>query len=262
MAAIERLALVHGLRGVRRWLPGRGSRHARALERVRQLPAYQVALWPDGWDFMMTEGLLVRETHEMAEARRWYAMAARNGVPRSGRLATPTARTMGLYGIGFPEPILDLVGRQFASEQAASVAVRLIAGEWVEQRRRMLAQNPIDVFALQQQTWCGSRHPPPIHSTDLCRLAHRLLELCATEGLLPPLDAEVDARVDTGYGLATWYCQVKVGLRQARSRYGSRLWREPIVETLELALIPWNRAVLRDGRAWRLLRVEVLIEDV
>lgn len=277
MVAIERLRRSKPLRLARGWLAARRGA-SKALDCVERLPLYQVALWPDGWEWTSGQTLIVRETHEMAEARRWYAMAARNGAHKSVRLSSTCSRTMRLYGVGVPAEILELVGRRFTSEQAASVAIRLIASNWVEQRRKMLARDPAHMLALQMRTWSGSCHGSLSGPAELRRLVLRLLGLCIAEGLLPlpetlgdhgmgqnasadsgeqpigPAAARADVRVDDGYGLATWHCRVTVVLDQDCPGPG------PIAEALQLALIPWNRTVLRDERPWRLLQVEVVGE--
>lgn len=284
MVAIERLRRSTPLRLARGWLEHRADA-SQALGRVERLPLYQIALWPDGWEWGRGQSLIVRETHEMAEARRWYAMAARNGAVVPGRPSPTRSRTMHLYGIGVPSEILGLVGRRFASEQAASVAIRLIASDWVEQRRRMLARDPARMLALQAQTWSGSCHGSLAEPAELCPLVLRLLDLCIAEGLLPAAEtlvdretwlnasgpnasgpvrtpsrepkkplAHADVRVDDGYGLTTWHCRVLVELDQSLARPITR----SIAEALELALIPWNRTVLRDDRPWRLLQIEVV----
>lgn len=268
MVAIERWRRSTSLRLARGLLAQRSGAAVHALHRIECLPLYQVALWPDGWELIDAETVLVRDTHEMAEARRWYAMAARNSAVRGGRLSATSARTMRLHGIGIPSPLLALVGRRFVSEQAASVAVRLVASDWVEQRRRMLIGDAARMLRLQSLTWCGSRYGSLLGPADLSRLVLRLLALCIEEGLLPMLRAEVDVaarrralachepitdvRVEDGYGLTTWHCRVRAGFD--RPSLG------PIAEILTLALIPWNRSVLRDERPWQLLQVEVVTE--
>jgi len=273
MVAIERLRRSKPLRLARGLLATRAGA-AQARRHVERLPLYQIALWPDGWELTGEGALLVRDTHEMAEARRWYAMAAQNGALEPGQLSSTSSRTMRLYGIGVPSALLALAGRRFASEQAASVAIRLVASDWLEQRRQMLARDPARMLALQSRTWCGSRHGSLIEPSELRRLLPRLLDLCVAEGLAPALALQADpvaharrgaetavghdrfteVRVDDGYGLTTWHCRIWVNLDQRSP--------ESIAEVLELALIPWNRAVLRDGRPWRLLQVEVATECV
>lgn len=56
---------------------------------VAALPVYQVALWPDGWVLGASGEVSVRDTHAMAEARRWHAQPGRHvGVTgRRGRAA-------------------------------------------------------------------------------------------------------------------------------------------------------------------------------
>ena len=64
---------------IRRALFSHFARGRRAAARlVAELPAYQVALWPDGWVLEPDGGVQVRDTHAMAEARRWYVLAGGN----------------------------------------------------------------------------------------------------------------------------------------------------------------------------------------
>ena len=103
-----------------------------AVAAVAGLPAYQVALWPDGWDLGEDGSVLVRDTHVMAEARRWYDLARRNGSQAD------LGPALAMHGLLIPPAILDLAWRRFPSEQVASVAVTLVAGDWVKQRRAQL----------------------------------------------------------------------------------------------------------------------------
>jgi hypothetical protein len=231
------------------WLR-RGAAHQRALQEVAALPLYQIALWPDGWERTGDGGVIVRDTHEIAEARRWYAMAARHGAAPRGSASSPAIKTMQLHGLGVPRSLIDLAGRRFASEQAASVAVRLVASEWLEQRRRMLAANPQRLLALRALTWSGSHHRPLQHRAAVERLVDELLERCIDEGLIPSTRFQVEARAQDGYGLDGWCCRVQSDLRQDR--------RAAVTDALRIALIPWNRQVVRDGKPWTLLSVLVV----
>lgn len=219
---------------------------------VASLPVYQVALWPDGWERTGEGAVVVRDTHEIAEARRWYAMAERNGVTRGARPPAPTSKAMRMHGIGVPRSLVDLVGCRFPTEQAASVAIRLIAGDWVEQRRRELCQHPRRMLALREQSWCGSRHRLTADGASLARLVRQLLDLCVVEGLIPARAFRIDVRADDGYGLAGWRCRVRAEL--------DRVLRAQVAEVLGLALIPWNRQVSRDGRPWPVVSIRVEIE--
>lgn len=232
-----------------RWLQRRAA-HQRALQAVAALPLYQIALWPDGWERTADGGVILRDTHETAEARRWYAMAARNGIDRSGRTSSPALKAMHLHGLDVPRSLVDLVGRRFATEHAASVAVRLVANEWLEQRRRMLAADPQRLLGLRAQSWSGSRHQSFRDGAAVEHLLAELLERCIDEELTPAMCFEVEVRAQDGYGLDGWCCRVWTDLGAER--------RAAVVDALRIALIPWNRQVVRDGRPWPLLSVLVL----
>lgn len=219
---------------------------------IAALPLYQVALWPDGWELTGDGGVIIRDTHEIAEARRWYTLAERNGAQRGWRASSvQTARTMQMHGVGVPRGLVDLVGRRFRTEQAASVAVRLIDAEWVDHRRRMLGQDSVGLCSLQAQLWSGSRHADVADGDRLSGLLQHLLSLCVAEGLIPRLAYRVNLRVDDGYGMRRWRCRViaDADLRPATA--------ESVAEVVAVALIPWNRQVIHDGKAWRILSVNV-----
>lgn len=231
-----------------RWLQRRAER-ARADRIVASLPLYQVALWPDGWEQTEDGGIVVRDTHEIAEARRWYEMAERNGAGHDRGRAPQAAKAMRLHGIGVPRSLVELSGRRFATEQAASVAMRLVANDWVEQRRRMLAADPHRLLGLRAQTWSGSRHQCFEDGAALQGLLRWLLDLCVAEDLVPCATFRLDVRADDGYGLKGWRCRVQIDLDEAR--------RNAVGETIRLALTPWNRQVSRDGKPWPLVSVRV-----
>jgi hypothetical protein len=204
-----------------------------AMKVVAGLPPYQVALWPDGWELEGDGSVTVRDTHAMAEARRWYALAARN------RCREDACRVMALHGVFVPRAIVDLAERRFACERIASVAVKLVAGDWVQQRRRQLLADPVAALQERSLGWSGSRHPRRLVGDDVKDVLGGLIDLCAAEGLIPPARYRIDVRADDGYGVAGFRCRIEVRLeRYARARVG---------EVLSTALIPWNRAVVRNG---------------
>ena len=237
--------------GARRWRLGRlADAHAAAMA-IAALPAYQVALWPDGWLLEADGSVCVRDTHEMAEARRWLQMAARN-AGGSGRRMMPdrdVARTMRLHGVFVPRAIIDLAGRRFASEQVASVALSLVARDWISERRRALHLAPGAALALRELAWSGSRHSDVPDADTACRLLRCVLGHCIDEGLVPRTGYQVGCRTDDGYGVRCCRCSVQVHIDADA--------RERLQDVLRIALIPWNRAVIRDGRAMPVLSVHV-----
>jgi hypothetical protein len=233
------------------WIRRRAA-PARAQLDVEALPLYQIAFWPDGWESAQDGSVVVRDTHETAEARRWYAMAERNRVGRgSTALPRQAERTMRMHRIGVPRGIVDLVGTRFRTEQAASVAVRLIAADWVDERRRMLSAEPAVSLTTRERLWSGSRHAEVRESEDVDLLVRRLISVCVAEGLIPRLEYGVEARLHDGYGLRRWSCQVTVRQGLARAQ------ADAIAALLSLALVPWNRGVSGDGKTWTLLSVRV-----
>lgn len=226
---------------------GAGREAARV---VAGLPAYQVALWPDGWRLEPDGGVRVCDTHEMAEARRWLTLMARNNRGRSRSSAdAEVARTMRLYGLEVPPAVIALSGRRFASERVASVALTLVASAWIDERRHRLAREPERTLALARLAWSGSRHtgtPDPDAALDLL---HRALTQCIDEGLVPRARYRLAAWATDAYGVPCCRCRVEVDLdpyAQARVR-----------EAVAAALIPWNRGVIRDGSAVPVIALEV-----
>lgn len=209
---------------------------------IDRLPAYQVALWPDGWELFPDGGVRVCDTHAMAEARRWHALAERNHAGARGR------RLMALHGI-VPSGVVELAGRRFASEQAASVAMHLVAGDWIRRRRRELRAAACEALAARALAWSGSRHAAAQDAESVSALIAELVRACAAERLIPDAHYRIGVRADDGYGLTLWRCCLRVALDPyARTR---------VAEILALALIPWNRAVVRDGAAVPIVAVEV-----
>jgi hypothetical protein len=155
----------------------RTGRASAACAEIASLPAYQVALWPDGWLLEADGGVRVRDTHEMAEARRWLEMAARN---RQGRARAPmsdaeVARTMRMHRLCVPRAVIDLAGRRFASEQVASVALSLVASEWIGERRGELGRAPEQALAARARAWSGSRHAGAPDADAMRQLVKRSL---------------------------------------------------------------------------------------
>lgn len=210
---------------------------------VAALPAYQIALWPDGWVLGAGGEVSVRDTHAMAEARRWYALADRAaGRPRMDR-------TMRLYGTFVPRPLVALSGQSFPSESVASVAVQLVAGDWIAQRRQQLLAAPDEAIRAGALGWTGSRHvaDPSIETITAC--VTQVMKDCLREGFIPTADCDLKVRPDDGFGIRGYRCLIAVGLDSTtRARYG---------EVIQTALVPWNRAVVRDGAAHPLVKVEV-----
>lgn len=218
-----------------------GRQVAAAL--VQGLPFYQVALWPDGWDLLSTGAVAVRDTHAMAEARRWYLLAERNCAREDVR------RVMTIHGVFVPRTIVDMAERCFPSEEAASVAMQLVAGDWIRQRRRQLLAAPEAALAERALAWSGSRYKAGLNAQAVRALVRDLVGLCITERAIPPASFGIEVRPEDGYGIRCYSCRVLVGLDSyARSR---------LQEQLETALIPWNRAVVRQGTSVKVISMEV-----
>jgi hypothetical protein len=229
---------------LRRALSVRATAQERAAaEVVAGLPAYQVALWPDGWELSAEGTVTVRDTHAMAEARRWYDLARRN---RAGWVPGPA---LAIHGVFIPPAILDLSRRTFASEQAASVAVQLVAGDWVGRRRAKLLRSAGAALAEREGAWTGSRHGPEMDAGGVSSLATDLLGLCVSEGLIPRACYGLKVRRDDGFGVCGYRVRVETFLEPyARAR---------IRDLLAVGLTPWNRAVGRDAGASLVISVEV-----
>jgi hypothetical protein len=210
---------------------------------VGDLPAYQVAFWPDGWEVLPDGQVLLRDTHAVAEARRWYALADRNGARESA------PRTMAVHGVFVPRAIVDLAGRRFPREAVASVAVQLVAGEWIRERRRQLLAAPTAALAERALAWCGSRHRPGMDEAGVRLLIERLLALCIGERLLPDVDYSLAVRPADGYGIRCYFCSVRVRLESYACKR--------VQDVLDAAMIPWNRAVVRHGTAAKIISLEV-----
>jgi hypothetical protein len=210
---------------------------------VAGLPPYQIAFWPDGWMLGRNGDVLVRDTHAMAEARRWYAMADRASVELR------MDRTMRLHGTFVPRPIVALAGQRFPSEAVASVAAQLVARDWIAQRRQQLLDAPGEAVRLLSLGWSGSRYEADLDADALAVCVRSLLDECAREGLIPKASYGLRLRAEDGFGLRGYRCLIRTGL----DSYAAARAREAI----QAALVPWNRAVVRDGGAHPLIKVEM-----
>jgi hypothetical protein len=217
--------------------------HRNAAALVAGLPAYQIALWPDGWELHPDGAVTVRDTHAMAEARRWYRLAERNRAHDNGR------RVMALHGIFVPRAIVDLAHRRFPSEQVASVAMQLVAGDWIRDRRRQLLAAPRRTLRARALAWSGSRHAPGIDPSCLSALLPELIETCVSERLIPNASYGVEVMAEDAFGIASVRCRVEVCLDPY-----ARAWAQEVLQT---ALIPWNRRVVREGDTSLLIGLEV-----
>jgi hypothetical protein len=221
-----------------RFGPGRRP----AAQVVAGLPAYRIALWPDGWELEADGGVRVCDTHAMAEARRWYALSERAA-------SRGNTRVMALHGVFVPRAIVDLAGRRFPTEEVASVAVQLIAGDWVRQRRAELLREPERALRERALAWRGSRHVCGQTAAQIGELLQGMLALCIADGLIPDADYRLRVRPDAGYGICAHRCRVEVGLEPAD--------RTRVADVLNSGLVPWNRAVVRDGSAVPLLTLSL-----
>jgi hypothetical protein len=207
------------------------------------LPAYQIAFWPDGWEVFGDGQVALRDTHAMAEARRWYTLAERNGARDEAR------RTMAMHGVFVPRTIVDMAGRRFPTEAVASVAVQLVAGDWIRERRRQLLDAPAGALAERALAWCGSRHRPGLDEDGIRLLVGDLLGFCVGERLLPDAVYSLAVRRADGYGICCYSCRIWVWLESYACKR--------VEEILDTALIPWNRAVARHGAAAKVISLEV-----
>lgn len=185
----------------------------------------------------------MRDTHGMAEARRWYALADRNRSRDDGR------RVMSLLGIFVPRAIVDLADRRFSSEQSASVAVQLIAGEWVAERRRRLLQAPERALSERLLSWQGSRYESEMDGRAVLALVDGLIRTSVAARLILDTGYHAEVHVADGYGIAIHRCVLDFRLDPCAAA--------GVLDLLDVALIPWNRVVVRDGIAVPLIRLEL-----
>jgi hypothetical protein len=210
---------------------------------IAGLPPYQVAFWPDGWELDAGGGVTIRDTHATAEARRWYRLA------EGRRSRDGASRVMALHGIDVPRALVEMTGRRFPSETVVSVAVQLAAGEWVRQRRRQLQAAAEEALRDRALAWSGSRHTPGQDAVEIARLMGQLLSWVASEGLIPGARYRLRVSSGDGYGILSHRCRIEVGL--------DRYERQQVEEVLKVALVPWNRAVVRDGNPIPLIDLAV-----
>jgi hypothetical protein len=156
---------------------------------------------------------------------------------------------MALHRVFVPRAIVDLAGWRFPTEEVASVAVQLIAGDWVRQRRAELLREPERALHERALAWRGSRHVSGGTAPQVGELLQGLLALCVAEGLIPDADYRIRVRADDGYGICAHRCRVEVGLEPAE--------RTRVAEVVSAGLVPWNRAVVRDGSAVPLLALSL-----
>jgi len=129
------------------------------------------------------------------------------------------------------------------------VAVQLVAGDWVASRRAALMRAPARALREREQTWSGSRSREPLDREGLAVVLSELLAECASERLIPRAGYRLRVQGDDGYGVGGFRCIVEVWLDPyARAR---------LADALSVGLVPWNRAVTRDGRPHPLIGVEV-----
>ncbi|MCG6941472.1 MAG: hypothetical protein LJE69_09495 [Thiohalocapsa sp.] len=228
-----------------------GAARRAAVAAIKALPAYRVALWPDGWVLEPDGAVRVVDTHAMAEARRWFEMAGRAGGSSRRRplTAAEQRRAMRLLGVYVPPAVVALSGQRFPSEQVASVALQLVAGDWIGERRQRLLAQPERALSEHARAWRGSRHQCPADAEAAVALLRQALDACIAEGLVPPARYRLISRCEDGFGLRRWRCAVEVNLdpyARARAR-----------DALSTALIPWNRAVIRDGMPMPLITLDV-----
>lgn len=227
--------------GVRRALFG--GRQRAAARTIKDLPPYQIALWPDGWECLSDGGVLVRDTDAMAEARRWYALADRS------RVCLSMERAMQVHHAFVPRSILSLNRLRFGSEQAASVAVQLVAGEWVKHRREQMLRMPGKALKERGLTWSGSHFGEHLSGERLHALFAELVTLCVAEGLIPNIDYQVRIRRDNGFGISGFRCIVESRVDRAT--------REHLKDVLATGLVPWNRVVPRDHQPYPVIGLEI-----
>jgi hypothetical protein len=147
---------------------------------------------------------------------------------------------MRLHGVFVPRPIVDMAHQVFATEQAASVAVQLVAGDWVAQRRRQLVGAPRGALQERFLGWTGSRHGALSDGAGLAALTRELVCLCIAERLIPDTVYRVEVQGMDGFGIPGFRCIVEAALE--------RVPRAGIEDALRVALLPWNRGVVCNAR--------------
>jgi hypothetical protein len=76
-----------------------------------------------------------------------------------------------------------------------------------------------------------------------------LFAQCVREGLIPDLRCRLRVEPEDGFGVSGFRCTLEVAL----DPYA----RDRLAETLKVALVPWNRAVVREGRAFPVIGLKV-----
>jgi len=108
---------------------------------------------------------------------------------------------------------------------------------------------PEQALATQALAWSGSRHVGALDAQTLRQLLHDLLEHCIAERLIPRTPYRLRVRSEDGYGIRRCLCRVNAELNQ-------HVCAE-VQTVLAAALIPWNRAVIRNGGAVPVIAVQV-----
>lgn len=216
---------------------------SQAAVAIAGLPAYQVALWPDGWVLADDGSVLVRDTHRMAEARRWYRHV------EAHRCGEATRRAMAMHGVFVPREVVGLAEHRFPSEAVASVALQLVAGDWIASRRRELAANPAAALAERRLAWSGSRHRSAVDVATVRSIVEGVIAQCIAERLVPAAIGRLEVVRDDGYGVCRYRCILSVATDDRTS--------PDIAGALAVGLIPWNRAVVRDGTTIASIDVQV-----
>jgi hypothetical protein len=148
-----------------------------------------------------------------------------------------------------PQSIIDLSGRRFGSELAASVAVQLVAGAWVSERRRCLLAAPRAALSEQSGCWTGSRHRETLLIPDIKEILCQVMAACAEEALIPRVAYAIEVHDNDSFGVHGLLTSVQGPL--ARHQLGE------VREALLTALIPWNRAIFLKGATTFVIGVEV-----
>ena len=139
-----------------------GSWRSEGRAAVARLPVYQVALWPDGWELGRDGSVRVLDTHEMAEARRWYALAERN------QYREDASKVMALYGIFVPPRSWPCPSDTFRRSRWS----RSHASSW-----------PVNGFASVEPIGCDFRRTTAMDCADAgCYSPHR----CRDRTSMPP----------------------------------------------------------------------------
>jgi hypothetical protein len=156
---------------------------------------------------------------------------------------------MALHRVFVPRAIVDMAHHRFPSEQVASVALQLVAGDWIRERRHLLLEAPERALRAHALAWSGSRHRPDLDAARLSVLVPELIEVCVAEHLIPNAHYRVGVAEEDAFGIVALRCRIEVCLDPY-----ARAWAE---EVLKAALIPWNRLVVRDSDTTPMIGLEV-----